>query len=39
MGEPERAKLRQKKRRMRWSMRLRSGQRMLPWASPRGSQR
>ena len=39
MGEPERAKLRQKKRKVRWSMRLRSGQRMLPWASPKGSQR
>src|SRR5690348_13209170 len=39
MGEPERGKLRQKKRRMGWSMRLRSGQRMLPWASPKGSQR
>lgn len=39
MGEPERAKSRQKKRKMRWSMRLRSGQRMLPWASPKGGQR
>lgn len=39
MGEPERARLRQKKRKMRWSMRLRSGQRMLPWVSPKGSQR
>lgn len=36
MGEPERAKARKKNRKKRWSVRLRSGQRMLPWASPKG---
>lgn len=39
MNETERAKLRKKTRKTRWSVRLRSGQRMLPWASPRGNRK
>jgi hypothetical protein len=36
MGEPERAKIRRKNQKKRWSVRLRSGQRMLPWPAPKG---
>ena len=39
MGEPERAKARKKSRKKRWNVRLRSGQRMLPWASPKGGRK